>query len=217
MRPNFLPSFEPIYKVLLLPTNAMASRREVIWSEWEESNLIPWLDAYRALSWKARADAYYKQHGVYRSVESLRGKMYHILRKRLHAGATPHGLGIQKRPRSIRCSVGGKASPATVPSKSPTQDTIDRCYQEEIMTQPRYTDSNNLTQTEDLRPGATDPFFVIIYKLTFYHRQCNASTYPFAVWRDTVVNSNLGIRALRQCSQEVEIAVNEIQFGRKGT
>ena len=32
----------------------MSPRSEVAWKEWEEKNLLPWLDAHRALPWKAR-------------------------------------------------------------------------------------------------------------------------------------------------------------------
>jgi hypothetical protein len=59
----------------------MSPRSTVGWPEWEEENLLPWLDENRTLSWKALQDAYYEQYGVKRSPESLRGKMYHILRK----------------------------------------------------------------------------------------------------------------------------------------
>ena len=52
----------------------MSPRSKIVWSEWEEENILSWLDAHRALPWKARSDAYYEQHQVDRSVESLRGK-----------------------------------------------------------------------------------------------------------------------------------------------
>jgi hypothetical protein len=60
----------------------MYSRSATGWSEWEEDNLLPWLEENSELSWTDRAQAYWKQFGVSRSVESLRGKNYHILRKR---------------------------------------------------------------------------------------------------------------------------------------
>ncbi|CAG8122991.1 unnamed protein product, partial [Penicillium salamii] len=72
------------------PTNClgitMSPRSASGWPEWEEKNLL-WLDAHQELSWKARSDAYYEQHRVARSAESLRGKKYHILRKCRRAGA----------------------------------------------------------------------------------------------------------------------------------
>jgi hypothetical protein len=60
----------------------MYSRSATGWSEREEDNLLPWLEENSDLSWTDRAQAYSKQFGVSRSVESLRGKKYHILRKR---------------------------------------------------------------------------------------------------------------------------------------
>jgi hypothetical protein len=60
----------------------MYSRSATGWSEWEEDNLLPWLAENSGLPWTDRAQAYSKQFGVNRSVESLRGKKYHILRKR---------------------------------------------------------------------------------------------------------------------------------------
>lgn len=51
----------------------MSPRSASGWPEWEEKNLLSWLDAHQELSWKARSDAYYEQHRVVRSAESLRG------------------------------------------------------------------------------------------------------------------------------------------------
>ena len=65
----------------------MSPRSASGWPEWEEKNLLSWLDAHQELSWKARSDAYYEQHRVARSAESLRGKKYHILRKSRRAHA----------------------------------------------------------------------------------------------------------------------------------
>jgi hypothetical protein len=59
----------------------MHSRSVTAWPKWEEDKLLPWLEANRELSWTARSDAYLEQVGVKRSVESLRGKKYYILRK----------------------------------------------------------------------------------------------------------------------------------------
>ncbi|KAJ5742257.1 hypothetical protein N7533_011666 [Penicillium manginii] len=73
------------------------------WSEWEEDNLLPWLDANRALSWEARAAAYNEQYETNRTVESLRGKKYHILRKRrLNHAKVSSRRSVPKRQRRIR-------------------------------------------------------------------------------------------------------------------
>ncbi|CAP87136.1 hypothetical protein PCH_Pc24g02280 [Penicillium rubens Wisconsin 54-1255] len=89
----------------------MSPRSEVAWEEWEEKNLLPWLDAHRALPWKARSHAYYEQYQVDRSVESLRGKMYHILRKQRRTGAgSPKHAAHRNRAEACR-SVGRRAMP----------------------------------------------------------------------------------------------------------
>jgi hypothetical protein len=60
----------------------MYSRSATGWSDWEEDNLLLWLEENSELPWTDRAKAYSEQFGVSRSVESLRGKKYHVLRKR---------------------------------------------------------------------------------------------------------------------------------------
>ncbi|OQE56711.1 hypothetical protein PENNAL_c0406G03655 [Penicillium nalgiovense] len=67
----------------------MSPRSACGWPEWEEKNLLSWLDAHRDLSWKALSDAYYEEYQVDRSVESLRGKKYHILRMQRLAPKSP--------------------------------------------------------------------------------------------------------------------------------
>lgn len=36
----------------------MSPRSEMAWEEWEERNLLAWLDAHRTLPWKARSHTY---------------------------------------------------------------------------------------------------------------------------------------------------------------
>ncbi|KAJ5288103.1 hypothetical protein N7478_003789 [Penicillium angulare] len=67
----------------------MAPHSTVGWSTWEEENLLPWLESNRYLTWNALSHAYWQQYQIRRSAESLRGKRYHILRKRRDAGHTP--------------------------------------------------------------------------------------------------------------------------------
>ncbi|OQD77384.1 hypothetical protein PENANT_c107G05285, partial [Penicillium antarcticum] len=40
----------------------MSPRNACGWPEWEEKNLLPWLDAHPELSWKALSDAYYEEY-----------------------------------------------------------------------------------------------------------------------------------------------------------
>ncbi|KAJ5100858.1 hypothetical protein N7456_006910 [Penicillium angulare] len=67
----------------------MAPHSTVGWSTWEEENLLPWLESNRDLTWNALSHAYWQQYQIRRSAESLRGKRYHILRKRRDADHTP--------------------------------------------------------------------------------------------------------------------------------
>ncbi|KAJ5976575.1 hypothetical protein N7481_010282 [Penicillium waksmanii] len=81
----------------------MSQHSSLGWSEWEENNLLPWLHAHRALSWDARAAAYNEQYGTSRTVESLRGKKYHILRKRrLNRAKVSRQRSVPKRQKRIR-------------------------------------------------------------------------------------------------------------------
>ena len=133
----------------------MSPRSAMGWSEWEEKNLLSWLDAHQALSWKARSDAYYKQYRVNRGVESLRGKKYHILRKHRRTGArSPEHPGNQKRSGAVRRLAGRRASPATLPNKTPAQRNIDKWFQTILTAEDSHTgDSNESTETESSRPG----------------------------------------------------------------
>ncbi|KAF3400078.1 hypothetical protein F1880_008417 [Penicillium rolfsii] len=74
----------------------MYARNVTGWSEWEENHLLSWLEENSNLPWTDRAQAYSEQFGVSRTVESLRGKKYHILRKRR--------LGRAKRTRRAATS-----------------------------------------------------------------------------------------------------------------
>jgi hypothetical protein len=53
------------------------------WSQPEADNLLPWLSRNEELSWEAKSRAYFRQYRLVRTVESLRGKKYQILRKQL--------------------------------------------------------------------------------------------------------------------------------------
>lgn len=130
----------------------MSPRSASGWPEWEEKNLLSWLDAHQELSWKARSDAYYEQHRVARSAESLRGKKYHILRKsrRTCAGASDRSDN-QKPSKAARHSTGQRALLAALPTKISTKSHIDKWF-ETILTAEE-TDSNGSSQTESSRLG----------------------------------------------------------------
>ncbi|KAJ5041917.1 hypothetical protein NUH16_011205 [Penicillium rubens] len=97
----------------------MSLRSVCGWPEWEEKNLLSWLDSYRGLPWKALSDVYYEEYQVYRSVESLRGKKYYILRKQRRTGAkVPGHLGRQKRLGDVRRSLVDSGSRSTLPENT---------------------------------------------------------------------------------------------------
>jgi hypothetical protein len=132
----------------------MSPRSEAVWSEREEKSLLPWLDAHRALSWKARSDAYYEQHQVRRSVESLRGKKYHIMRKQRGTGAKfPKHAAIRSQAGAARRSVGGRASLNTLQKKGPAQSNIAKWFQTILTAGPGHTDSIESTKTKGSKLG----------------------------------------------------------------
>lgn len=133
------------------------------WAYWEEKNLLPWLHAHRALSWKARAEAYFEQYGVYRSVESLRGKKYDILRKRCRRSAGSEHSGKQKRPGAAYCSMGGTALLASLTNETPTQNNIGQWLQTIPTVEPSHTSSSESTP---IRSGTERLSFVAHSRLT---------------------------------------------------
>ena len=160
----------------------MSPRSASGWPEWEEKNLLSWLDAHQELSWKARSDAYYEQHRVARSAESLRGKKYHILRKsrRTRAGASDRSEH-QKPSKGARHSTGQRASLAALPTEISAKSHIDKWF-ETIFTAEE-TDNNGLSQTESSRLGTKYISYYhrlsfTHYKLSLYHRSCDASINP---------------------------------------
>lgn len=54
---------------------------KIAWSLSEEENLHPWLLQHRGMSWKAKSKAYFRQFGLKRTGESLRGKRNYLLRE----------------------------------------------------------------------------------------------------------------------------------------
>lgn len=131
------------------PSITMSTRSACGWPEWEEKNLLLWLDAHRDLSWKALSDAYYEEYQVDRSVESLRGKRYHILRKQRRTGAkAPERSGKQQRSDDVRCSLVKSGSQSTLPENASAQRNIDKWFQTILAadsSQP--ADSDKLGQT----------------------------------------------------------------------
>ena len=132
------------------------------WADWEEKNLLPWLHAHRALSWKARAEAYFEQYGVYRSVESLRGKKYDILRKRCRRDARSQQSGKQKRPGAC-CSMAGTALLAALTNGTPTQNNISQWLQEIPTGEPSHASSS---ESIPIRSGTECLSFVARSRLT---------------------------------------------------
>lgn len=159
----------------------MPLRNEVVWEDWEEKNLLPWLDAHRALSWKARSRTYYEQYQVDRSVGSLRGKKYHILRKQRRIGAgSPKQVAHRNRTEARR-SVGRKASLANLLSRRLAQGNREQYFQAIPRTDASHIENIESTRTKGLGPGINDSLLTIYYKLTMHHRPRYAITPPFTV------------------------------------
>ncbi|KAJ5471426.1 hypothetical protein N7530_008783 [Penicillium desertorum] len=120
----------------------MSPRSACGWPEWEEKNLLSWLDSHRDLSWKALSDAYYEEYQVHRSVESLRGKKYHILRKQRRAKSPEHP-GKRKRPGAVRRSVADNVSQSSRPANTSTQRNIDKWFQTILAADPSQPDDSD--------------------------------------------------------------------------
>jgi hypothetical protein len=162
----------------------MSPRSASGWPEWEEKNLLYWLDAHRELSWKARPDAYYEQHRVARSAESLRGKKYHILRKCRHTDArSSDHSDHQKQSKGARHSTSRRASLAALPNKIYAKSNIEKWFETISTAEASQTDSNGSGQTESSRLGTkySSCYHLLSfthYKLILCHRSCDASINP---------------------------------------
>ncbi|CAG8905659.1 unnamed protein product [Penicillium nalgiovense] len=102
---------------------------------------LPWLDAHRALPWKARSHAYSAQYQVGRSVESLRGKK---------PPSHPSRAGAHR-------SAGHKASLANLTSRRPAQSNIEKWFQTILTTETSQIDSIESTKRKGSRPGRAMP------------------------------------------------------------
>ncbi|KAJ5982516.1 hypothetical protein N7451_012616 [Penicillium sp. IBT 35674x] len=101
-----------------------------------------------------------EEFGVNRSVESLCGKKYHILRKKGRTNARSHNsCDRRKRPGSSRRSVGMKASQSDGSVKAAVQSNIDLWFQTVLMPDPSLTDSSELTRTWNSISGMSPPSF----------------------------------------------------------
>ncbi len=131
------------------PSITMSPRSACGWPEWEEKNLLSWLDTHPGLSWKALSGAYLEEYQVDRSVESLRGKRYHILRKQRRTGAkVPGRSGKQKRPGDVRRSLVDSGSRSTLPENTSAQSNIDKWFQAILAADPSQSgDSDKPAQT----------------------------------------------------------------------
>ncbi|KAJ5655082.1 hypothetical protein N7490_002085 [Penicillium lividum] len=124
----------------------MSSRGTMSWSEREEENLLPWLDENRALPWKALPRAYSEKFGVIRSVESRRGKKYHILRKKGCTNARSRNTrGRRKRPRPRCRAVEKKGSHSDAPVKAAPQSNIDLWFHTILTSETRSANSSEST------------------------------------------------------------------------
>ena len=157
-----LPSSTTCLSITISPRSASS------WPEWEEKNLLSWIDAHRELSWKARSDAYYEQHRVARSAESLRGKKYHILRKcRPTDARSSNRSGNQKKSKSVRGLVGRRASLSALPHNISAESNIDKWFETILTAEASQTDSNGSSHTRTARSGTK--YTSWYHRLSFTH------------------------------------------------
>ncbi|KAJ5543754.1 hypothetical protein N7513_007262 [Penicillium frequentans] len=108
----------------------MSPRGTLSWSVQEEENRLQWLDENRSLPWKDLPDAYRQRFGVDRSVESLRGKKYHILRKNGRTTArSPKRQGHRKRREPRRRSSEQTVIHSDASADAATRSNIDLWFQ----------------------------------------------------------------------------------------
>jgi hypothetical protein len=188
----------------------MSPRSACGWPEWEEKNLLSWLDSHRGLSWKALSDAYYEEYQVDRSVESLRGKKYHILRKQRRTGAkVPGRSGKQKRPGDVRRSLVDSGSRSTLPENTSAQRNIDKWFQTILAADPSQSgDSDKPAQTGTLENTYEILLFFLYKRLIFCHRLRDASTASVLASKNTIVVLDVGLCTSCLCRQEIEIPAN---------
>ncbi|CAG8005134.1 unnamed protein product [Penicillium salamii] len=104
----------------------------------------------------ARSDAYYEQHRVARSAESLRGKKYHILRKcRPTDARSSNRSGNQNKSKSVLGLVDRRASLSALPHNISAESNIDKWFETILTAQASQTDSNGSIQAESSRLGRT--------------------------------------------------------------
>lgn len=126
----------------------MSSRGILSWSKQEEENLLRWLDENRSLPWKDLPDAYRETFGVDRSVESLRGKKYHILRKNgCTTARSPRRQGHRKRQKPRRHSSEQTVIHSGASADTTTRSNIDLWFQTILASEPGSADSSESALT----------------------------------------------------------------------
>ncbi|KAJ5556076.1 hypothetical protein N7513_003718 [Penicillium frequentans] len=127
----------------------MYPRSILSWSEQEEENLLQWLDKNRALPWKDLPDAYRERFGVDRSVGSLRGKKYHILRKNGRTTArSPKSQGRRKRREPACHSVEQTVIHSDASADTATRSNIDLWFQTILASEAGSADSSESALTK---------------------------------------------------------------------
>ncbi|KAJ5500685.1 hypothetical protein N7453_009736 [Penicillium expansum] len=93
---------------------------KIAWSLSEEENLHPWLLQHRGMSWKAKSKAYFRQFGLKRTGESLRGKQNYLSREHLamHTRLSEASQSGEAQPR-VRHEEASRILPPSPPSFTP--------------------------------------------------------------------------------------------------
>ena len=126
----------------------MSPRGILSWSVQEEENLLQWLDENRSLPWKDLPGAYRHKFGVTRSVESLRGKKYHILRKNGRTTArSPKRQGRGKGRKPCRRSFEQTVTHSDASADGATRSNIDLWFQTILASEPGSAKSSESSMT----------------------------------------------------------------------
>jgi hypothetical protein len=153
----------------------MYSRSATGWSDWEEDNLLPWLEENSNMPWVDRAKAYSDQFGVSRSVESLRGKKYHILRKRRlgRARRTLRMTTSKTRGKPRRLKVTGNGAHSSLSSHDSTNGrTIGKWLQCIPEVASNCAKSQEMPSADLSTCGTGNPSLRLGQPLTYSHSSC---------------------------------------------
>lgn len=183
------------------------------WSQSEADNLLPWLSRNQELSWEAKSRAYFRQYRLVRTVESLRGKKYQILRKRLGRQRTPVSSRAQRSWRQYRL----RREPRELPESPPIlrlgnsdPELWRRVQRLQISLDIRYMRSS---PSPDSPRGKILGFFPegYVYEAHSITRSPHTSASCPSFWTSSISPVNLGLHtpSSSRCERGVSFVLDE--------